>query len=605
MLTWLLAAVAAVAIAVVAYGWRDPRRMPERALPAALRAGALTLLIAALLDAPAGPANPPPPIAALDVSESWLQGGDSSAWRRAVSRARAIGGDSVVLFGDSVRGASGAPEPHDHASRIRALVGRAQASGRPVVVISDGRGDDPETLPQLPGGSRVEIIETGAGRDVALVAIDLPRSFTRGDTLEARATVMAGSGGAPASRIALTAEGTPIGEATLDSLTAFEERSLVVRGAITSGDRQTVVRAVVTAAGDVEPKNDTLVAVINVSEAAGAVFVSTSPDLDARFAVGVLRGTLSLPTRGYFRVAPGQWRLDGTLAPVSEADVRRAARAAPLLVLHGDTAVFGAPQSATSGALALMPRIAERGDWYAIGAPPSPLAPGLSGIRWDSLPPIDVAPRLPAGAWQALETRRARQFERRPAMVGIERPRRTVIVGASGLWRWQFRGGASAEAYGALWGTIFDWLLQERISPLAVSVADPVLRAGDPIPWRRGVGGDSVMVLELAPWTASQRSAAPRTDTVTLRFPNGATVAESPSLAAGMYAVRYAGESTLLAINHSREWLPRAPTMTAGEVGETPATGDAPRLRTIPWIYAVALGLLCLEWIVRRRRGWR
>src|SRR5687768_7944410 len=200
MLIWVLAAVAGFAIAVVAYGWRDPRRMPERALPAALRAGALTVLIAALLDAPAGPANPPPPLAALDVSESWLQGGDSSAWRRALSRARSIGGDSLVVFGDSVRAASGDPGPRDHASRVRAVVGRAQASGRPVVVISDGRSDDPETLTQLPGGSRIEIIETGTRRDAALVGIDLPRSFTRGDTLEARVTIRAGSAGASASR---------------------------------------------------------------------------------------------------------------------------------------------------------------------------------------------------------------------------------------------------------------------------------------------------------------------------------------------------------------------------------------------------------------------
>ena len=605
MLTWLLAAVAGFAIAVVAYGWRDPRRMPERALPAALRAGALTLLVAALLDAPAGPANPPPAMAALDVSESWLQGGDSSAWRTAVQRARAIGGDSLVLFGDSVRTASDNPEPGDHASRARAIVGRAQATGRPLVIISDGRGDDPETLRQLPAGSRVEVIETPTFPDAAIVGLDLPRSFTRGDTLEARVTVMAGSSGAPASRIVLTADGARIGDASVDSLAAYDERSVFVRGPIPTGDGQTLIRAVVSASGDAEPRNDTLLAVINVSEAAGAVFVSTSPDLDARFAVGVLRGTLSLPTRGYFRVAPGQWRLDGTLAAVSEADVRRAARAAPLLVLHGDTAVFGPPRSATVGALALMPRITERGDWYAIGAPTSPLATGLSGVQWDSLPPIDVAARLPAGAWEGLETRRARQFDRRPAIVGIERPRRTVIVGASGLWRWQFRGGASAEAYGALWGTIFDWLLQERTSPLAVSVAEPVLRAGDPIRWRRGVGGDSLLVLDIAPRTAVQGRAAARDDSVMLRFAGGVSVAESGPLPAGLYDVRYPGGTALLAINHSREWLPRAPNITAGEVGDAPAAGDAPRLRTMPWVYAVALGLLCLEWIVRRRRGWR
>ena len=319
----------------------------------------------------------------------------------------------------------------------------------------------------------------------------------------------------------------------------------------------------------------------------------------------MLSGTLSLPKRGSLSVAPGQWRVDGSLAPATEADVRSAARAAPLLVLHGDTAVLGAPRSATSGALALMPPVAERGDWYAIGAPSSPLAPALSGIAWDSLPPIDFAPRLAAGAWEGLETRRARQFERRPAIVGIERPRRTVIIGASGLWRWQFRGGASAEAYGALWGSIFDWLLQERTSPLAVSVADPVLRAGEPIRWRRGVGADSLMPIEITARDARQPRGAVRGDSVTLRFSDGVSVTESAPLDPGVYDVRFAGGVAVLAINRSREWIPRGANIVTGAVGEAPAAGDAPRLRTMPWIYAVALALLCLEWIVRRRRGWR
>src|SRR5688500_5260880 len=131
MLIWVLAAVAGIAIAVVAYGWRDPRHVPERAVPAALRAAALTLLIAALLDAPAGPARPPRSLVALDVSESWLQGGDSAAWRAAVDRARAIAGDSLLVFGDSVRVAGGDERPRDRASSVRGVVGRAQAAGRP------------------------------------------------------------------------------------------------------------------------------------------------------------------------------------------------------------------------------------------------------------------------------------------------------------------------------------------------------------------------------------------------------------------------------------------------------------------------------------------
>ena len=599
MLIWLVAAIAGLAIAVVAYGWRDPRRIPDRALPAALRAGALTLLIAALLDAPAGPARTPRPLIALDASASWFQGGDSSAWRNALSRGRAIGGDSLLLFGDSVRPVAPPVSPTDAATRVRALVGRAQGAGRPLVIVSDGRADDPEALDQLPAGSRVEVMEPPPRPDVAILSLDLPRSHTRGDTLEVRLTLGAGAAGSAPASVTLTVGDQPVGSSAVDSMPPYAERMVVLRGPVARGDGQTIVRTTIATA-DAEPRNDTLTAIIDVSEAAGAVFVSTTPDLDARFAVAVLRGTLSLPTRGYFRVAPGQWRVEGSLAAVTEADVRRAARAAPLLVLHGDTSVFGAPASATSGALALMPPVMERGDWYAIGAPPSPLTAGLSGVRWDSLPPIDVAPRLPAGTWEGLETRRARQFERRPAIIGVERPRRRVVVGASGLWRWHFRGGASADAYAALWGSIFDWLLQERTSAVAVSAAEPLLRAGDPVRWRRGVGADSVMTIAISP-----RGDATRTDSVVLRFADGVSVTETRPLSPGLYDVHFPGGSGLLAVNASREWLPKAPNVRAGAIGDAPVAGDAPRLRTLPWIYVVALALLCAEWIVRRRRGWR
>ena len=599
MLIWFVAAVAGLAIAVVAYGWRDPRRIPERALPAALRGAALTLLIAALLDAPAGPARVPRSLVALDVSQSWLQGGDTSAWANALARGRALAGDSLFLFGDSVRLASAQPTPTDPATRVRSLVGRAQAAGRPLVIVSDGRADDPDALGQLPAGSRVEVVASPPRPDLAILSLDVPRSHTRGDTLEVRLTVGAGAAGSAAASLALTVGDLAVASSAVDSLPPFAERMVVLRGPVARGDGQTIVRTMITRA-DAEPRNDTLTAIIDVSEAAGAVFVSTAPDLDARFAVAVLRGTLSLPTRGYFRVAPGQWRMEGSLAAVAEAEVRRVARAAPLLVLHGDTSVFGAPSAATAGALALMPPVTERGDWYAIGAPASPLTAGLSGVSWDSLAPIDVAPRLPTGAWEGLETRRARQFERRPAIIGVERPRRRVIIGAAGLWRWHFRGGASAEAYAALWGSIFDWLLQERTSSVAVSAADPLLRAGDPVRWRRGVGGDSLMTIAISP-----RGGAARTDSVTLRFADGVSVIQSASLSPGLFDVEYPGGSGLLAVNPSREWLPRAPNVRAGPIGDAPAAGDAPRLRTLPWIYVVALALLCAEWIVRRRRGWR
>jgi hypothetical protein len=101
------------------------------------------------------------------------------------------------------------------------------------------------------------------------------------------------------------------------------------------------------------------------------------------------------------------------------------------------------------------------------------------------------------------------------------------------------------------------------------------------------------------------RSGGQRTDSVTLRFPEGVSVAETAPLAPGLYDVAYRGGTAVLAVNHSREWLPRPPNVEPGAIGDAPALGDARRLRTIPWVYAVAIALLCIEWVVRRRRGWR
>jgi hypothetical protein len=599
MLLWLLAATAGIAVAAFAYGWREPRRLRERVVPALLRAAALTAIIAALLDAPAGRARPPAPLVALDASMSWVRGADSAAWRAAVERAREAG-DSLILFGDSARRGSPPDAPGDRASRIRPAVTRALAAGRPLLAITDGAIDDPDALASLPSGSRIEVIERASARDAAVATLDLPRTHMRGDTLEARIGLLAGATGAGAGRLELLVGESRLGDVSLDALPPYAERTVVVRAPVVAGTGPTIVRAAVTARDDSEARNDTLSAVVDLTEAAGAVFISSSPDFDARAAVGVLRGSISVPTRAYYRVAPGEWRSDGALTPVAEAEVRRAVREAPLVVVHGDTMIFGPPHAATDGALALVPAIRDGGEWYAVGAPASPLAAALSGLHWDSLPPIAVSRGLPAWEWQGLETRRARQFERRPAIVGAERPRRQVLIGAAGLWRWRFRGGTSADAYAALWGSIFDWLLEDRGRPRTIGVAEPVVRAGEPIRWRRGTGTDSVPVL-----TVTRRNAPSRTDTVVLRFGGGSTLAESPPLERGIYDVTHAGGRAILAVSAPRELLPRAVTVTTGTVGEASPAGEAPRLRIQPWIYVLALALLCVEWIIRRRRGWR
>ncbi|HEY0971374.1 MAG TPA: hypothetical protein VGE02_10460, partial [Gemmatimonadales bacterium] len=68
MTSWLLAVAAGLVLAAVAYAGRaGARRAPLGVLAAALRVAAATLLVALLLDAPAGSARPPRTLVALDV----------------------------------------------------------------------------------------------------------------------------------------------------------------------------------------------------------------------------------------------------------------------------------------------------------------------------------------------------------------------------------------------------------------------------------------------------------------------------------------------------------------------------------------------------------
>lgn len=627
MLLWLAALAAGLLLALVGYARSSRVPLADRIPPALLRALAVTLLVALALDAPLGRSRALSSMLALDASASWRRGGDSNTWRAALAaldstrRAAPRGArDSLLLFGDSVRVASSAPSrPSDRASSARALVDRAVAAGRPVVLVTDGELDDGDALRALPAGSRVIVRRAPARPDAALSTLELPGAAVGGDTIDARIGVVAGAAGANAGTVSLWLDDRRISSTALDALPPYGERVLAVRTPVGATQGAHVLHAVVepSAGGsDAEATNDTLSTSLDVSSTASAVFVSSAPDQDSRFAISVLRGALAVPTRAYLRVAPGAWRVEGTLAPISETAVRAALAAAPLAVIHGDTAIFGAPRSFTRGALALIapPRAASTAaggggeEWYATGAPASPLAASLGGVPWDSLPPLDVGPSMATAqgnaGWVGLEARRGRQGERRAAVYGTEGARRVVVVPAAGLWRWQFRGGVASSAFTAVWGGIFDWLGAERTAERLATPIDRVLRAGEPTRWRRGSAADSVVRLVFVR-RGPPDSGAARVDSVTISFARGASVTEGPAFGPGVYDVRGAGVPTVLVVNASREWLPRRPTVSDGRVGGSVARSNAPGLRALAWPFVLALVALCAEWLLRRRRGLR
>ncbi|MDB4912184.1 MAG: hypothetical protein JWO39_3007 [Gemmatimonadetes bacterium] len=598
MLAWLLSLLLAALLAWWSY--RAPASgegQRARGL-AVLRTLAWIIVLALLFDAPAGPRRAVPPIAALDVSESWLRGGDSALWRRGISSARGASSE-LLLWGDSARTGSAPSIPRDAATRAMPLAERALAVGRPLVLITDGELDDPASLTSLPAGSRVEVLAHPAAIDAAVIALDAPRAVVANDTLEARVTVRAGELPVRGATLSLVAGSDVIATMPIDSLAGRVERTLTMHGRIQGAVRSVPLAAVVTVAGDVERRNDTLATAVQVAPAAGAVLASTSPDFDARFLIPVLRGAVALPTRAYYRVAPGMWRQDGTLAAVSEATVRAALAEAPLAIIHGDTALFGAPRAVTKGSLLLYAPSADTiGEWYPVAAPASPVAAVLSGVPWDSLAPLSVSAGV-HGDWAALLAAPARSSDRRIAIAGSESGRRTVIVGTSGLWRWAFRGGVSRDAYATLWGGIFDWLTAERPDPRAALPADAIVRAGDRIRWRRGTGNDTLVRVEM------HKRGEARTDTLALHFAGPGALAESGPLDAGVYETRVSGGTSLLIVNASRELLPRRANVRTGAVGGAAPFGDQPRLRDYHWIYLLLLAALCAEWLLRRHFGLR
>lgn len=457
MLIWALALLVGIVLAAVTYarGGSVPPAMR------ALRALGGTLVAALLFNAPLAPARPLAPWIALDVSASWAPAGDSAQWtaaRALADSAMNAGGDSLLIFGAALRSGTLMPAtPADPTSRIGPLVEQARALGRPVVIVTDGALDDAERLGDLPKGSRVLVPSPSARSDVGVAPLAAPAALLIGDTLELRVLLRANGGaGATARRLELSLGGRTIGFVDVAALDAYGEREVMFRVAVpqVEGDQSLVVTL---NSGDLLAENDTARANVRVVGSASVALISTSPDQDARFALALLHQTQRGAVRGYWRVAPGQWREGDALRPVAEETVRRALATASLVMLHGDTSYFGPARPRARGALVLMPAAEGDDEFYATGAGDSPLRAALADLPWADLPPLRVGTAA-RGGLNALVARRARRTDERAILTLRDGTPRTVVVTAGGFWRWRTRGGRVAESYDAVWGSIFDWV---------------------------------------------------------------------------------------------------------------------------------------------------
>lgn len=547
------------------------------------------------------------PIVLLDASLSL----DGAPFRAALDSARAYAGRGALVwrFGTSVA-AFDTTAPKDGATRLGPALEAAAGRAGEVLVVTDGRIDDATTIPaDLLRRPRVIVVPHSESFDAYVANVDGRRHLTRSDTV--RLEVSYGTGG---KREGGRGKGTAtldvrVGDRVLASQRVTLPDSGILETSITLPASRfplpgwQVLDVSLEGVNDNEPRDDTRLFAIEVSLEPAAVVFASPPDWEARFLTRTLADVARIPVKMFVETEPGRWRDAATLAPVTAADLSRAAANARLVAATGDPARARAFMT-SPGARLLWSTNGQAGDWYVERPPSSPFSSALSGVLWDSLPPataVMIAPFPPqdSAGDVALSARLARRGTARP-IVRLEQrvDGREAVIGAAGLWRWAFRGGASEEAYRSLIAALVDWLLGEggRGTRERVVLESPEVPNGVPVRWRWNSSGDP------HPVAVTMRSPdSTRTDT--LRFDD--TGRAELLLPPGVYRYTLSGgpEQGVVAVEtYSDEWLPRAATLHA-QIGEPTVRVGSNALRDRWWLFVLAIVALATEWALRRRQG--
>lgn len=592
-----LVLVAAVALAAVAYTGLE--RLGRRALlPASLRAIAWAALGVLLLN-PGCPLPPEQsrPIILLDGSLSMQAAG--GRWDEALASARGAG--ELRLFGDP--GLRLDSTPVAGRSLLAPSLSAARASGRPVVVVTDGELSDSLEAHALLSGVGVRLFQRTAGSAVRVASVRGPARITERDTLHLSADIHGtGLAGRVASAVIVRLGEKVVGSASVaigDGLTSVQ---VAIPGrALGAGEHALTIA--LRDSLDAERRDDRRLRIVTVSATPGVVLVASPGDWESRFLYRTLRDVTELPVEGFVELVRGQWRRMSNLQPVDGADVRQAVGRADLAILRGTTelAPSARGRAMLEWPMAEGPDDASGGDWYlAAGEGPSAIA--LAGAPVDSFPPMTaLLPLTPeGGAWTGLTAQSGRRGALRPALVGsVQDGNRHVAIGVQGLWRWAFRGGSSEQAYRALMAGTVDWLLagQDTIRGRARPVR-PVVPNGRPIAFSWAGGGTA------DPLAIRLRSSEGAVISDTLTF-DGAGLA-SVLVPVGTYTYQLSGGGRgLVAVEeYSDEWFPRPVVVAAAT--EAPVSSERRQgIRERWWLFAIGILALCGEWVVRRRMGLR
>ena len=438
---------------------------------ALLRAVAWAGVAALLVDPGCTRSDAPLMTVLLDGSRSMTDAADSTRWHAAVDSARALAGSRgrILLFGgDQPRAWSADATPSAASSRLLPALRSAAAAGGPVAVVTDGVVDDAPGIPaDLLDAAKIVIVPRTQAPDAGVATIAVPAALRAGDSALATVDVVsAGASTADSATLEFTEDGRALARHRI-ALGAGGSLRREVRFIPATADARRVRRYEARLTGwsrDADPRNDRLATAAAVAPTSAIVVVSDQPDWDVRALASALGQTSGAPVRSFVRVSATGWRDTRTLRVVGDDAVRSEVARAALVVAHGTPAAVQAAADRARGAVVRWPVSGGReGDWYVTGGDvASPVGGALAGVPVESLPPLELQRDLRADSagWVAITARRDRRGTAAPVVTGRERGgRRTVEIGATGLWRWASRGGMAGEGYRALVAAATDWLL--------------------------------------------------------------------------------------------------------------------------------------------------
>jgi len=488
-------------------------------------------------------------------------------------------------------------------SRVVEPLTAAVASGREIIVITDGEIVDAGGIPAgLLAAAEWRVLPRSTEPDIAITVVQGARHLAQGDSLVLDLDLR-GSAEAFPEGLAVEARvgAMVLGRVAVPATPGARAQVRLTTGPVALPPGQHLVELRLDGSADAEPRTDIRLHHLTVSATPGIVVVANPASWESRFLFRTLSEVAGLPVEGFLQLEPGSWRRMSDLRPATGQQVRDAVQGADLLVTFGAEPA-GAAQSGARGRWQWPAGAATEGDWYLDPEPAAPLAAALAGIPADSLLPADglLAVDPAPGSWIGFSARLGRRGAPRPALVGSEGPGgRRLIVAATGLWRWAFRGGIQEQAYRSWVASSVTWLLGRQPGPgtAGIQPVRAVVERDEPIVFQR-TAPDTTAALPITLVSGD----GTRADT--LRF-DGSGWATLP-LPVGSWSYTLAdGTTGVVAVEaYSSEFLPGPVTLESREGIRTPSRGSRGS-RDLLWLFGLAVAGWCLEWMVRRRAGMR